>query len=122
LQSALCYGIAKASGCFYHDIFHPQWFQLFLSLRDANTVLLFHDSWWQSNVKQTAHIVINFLCLHLRIINMSQMRQIEKDLLNASYNGDLEKAKRAIENGADVNAKCQDLVDPIDWTPRHPLE
>jgi hypothetical protein len=33
------------------------------------------------------------------------MRQIDKDLLDASKDGDLEKAKRAIfENGADVNA------------------
>jgi hypothetical protein len=34
------------------------------------------------------------------------MRQIDKDLLDASKDGDLEKAKRAIfENGADINAK-----------------
>jgi ankyrin repeat protein len=33
------------------------------------------------------------------------MGQIDWDLLNASTNGDLEKAKWAIENGADVNAK-----------------
>jgi ankyrin repeat protein len=49
-------------------------------------------------------IVINWHCLHLRTINMSQMRQIDWDLLDASKNGDLEKAKRAIEKGADVNA------------------
>jgi hypothetical protein len=33
------------------------------------------------------------------------MRPIDQDLLDASINGDLEKAKRAIEKGADVNAK-----------------
>jgi ankyrin repeat protein len=33
------------------------------------------------------------------------LRPIDSDLLNASRDGDLEKAKRAIEEGADVNAK-----------------
>jgi hypothetical protein len=31
------------------------------------------------------------------------MRQIDEDLFYASNDGDLEKAKHAIENGADVN-------------------
>jgi hypothetical protein len=33
------------------------------------------------------------------------MRQIDKDVLDASINGDLEKAERAIENGADIEAQ-----------------
>jgi ankyrin repeat protein len=33
------------------------------------------------------------------------MGQIDQDLYDASKNGDLEEAKQAIENGADVNVK-----------------
>jgi hypothetical protein len=33
------------------------------------------------------------------------MRQIEKDLLDASKDGDLKKMKQAIEKGANINTK-----------------
>jgi ankyrin repeat protein len=42
------------------------------------------------------------------------MRQIDQDLFDASKIGDLEKAKRAIENGANVNVKNE-----YGWTPLH---
>jgi ankyrin repeat protein len=41
------------------------------------------------------------------------MGQIDKDLYNTSRVGDLEKAKHAIEKGADVNVK--------NWTGMTPL-
>jgi ankyrin repeat protein len=36
---------------------------------------------------------------------MGQTVSIDQDLLDACWNGDFEKVKRAIEEGADVNAK-----------------
>jgi ankyrin repeat protein len=36
------------------------------------------------------------------------MRQVDQDLLNASTEGDLEKAQRAIEKGANI-ARCQSI-------------
>jgi len=39
------------------------------------------------------------------------MREIDKELLNACWNGDLEKVKQLLEEGADVNAK-----DKYGWT------
>jgi ankyrin repeat protein len=42
------------------------------------------------------------------------MRQVDQDLFDACEDGDLEKAKRLIEKGADINAKDND-----GWTPLH---
>jgi ankyrin repeat protein len=44
---------------------------------------------------------------------MGQTVSIDQYLYNTSYNGDLEKAKRAIENGADVNAKHNGGMTPL---------
>jgi hypothetical protein len=48
------------------------------------------------------------------------MRQVDQDLLDASRDGDLVKAKRAIEEGADVNVKDRDDGDaPLHWACRN---
>jgi hypothetical protein len=41
------------------------------------------------------------------------MSQIDEDLFNASKTGSLKKAKRAIEMGADVNAKSNGGETPL---------
>jgi ankyrin repeat protein len=49
------------------------------------------------------------------------MGQIDKDLLDASINGDLEKAIWAIEKGADVDAKHNEGNTPLHWKGQTPL-